>query len=322
MTRRREENEMTDVVARAAAPQEIAPGLHRVRTLFANAYLVADDGSWTLVDAGLPGYGVRLQRAAAAVFGVDARPAAIVLTHGHFDHAGSALELAREWDVPVYAHRLELPYLRGDSAYPPKDPTVGGALAMLSRLMPDRTIDLGDRVTELPVDGSVPGLPSWRLVDTPGHTPGHVAFWRAEDRTLLSGDALVTVDLDSVVALATSHPACSCPPKPFTSDWQAAGDSIRKIAELGPTTLAAGHGEPMRGDHVPGAVLRFANHFEPPAHGRYAHAAAVTDEQGIVLLPPRPADPVPKIAAGVAIGAVAAVAFGLWRRSRRTEDDG
>ena len=56
--------------------------------------------------------------------GAGAPPEAIVLTHGHFDHAGSALQLAEYWDVPIYAHRLEMPYLTGKADYPPPDPTI------------------------------------------------------------------------------------------------------------------------------------------------------------------------------------------------------
>ena len=66
----------------------------------------------------------------------DMSPEAIVLTHGHADHSGSAAELSDSWDVPVYAHRLELPFFTGLSAYPPPDPTVGGPFALLSRFMP------------------------------------------------------------------------------------------------------------------------------------------------------------------------------------------
>ena len=69
-------------------------------------------------------------------FGHDSRPEAIFLTHGHFDHAGNASALSDLWGVPIYAHPMELPYLTGRSDYPPPDPTVGGAIAMMSRVLP------------------------------------------------------------------------------------------------------------------------------------------------------------------------------------------
>ena len=85
-----------------------------------------------------------------------------MLTHGHFDHVGSARQLADAWDVPLYAHPLEVPYLTGLSDYPPRDPTMGGAMAQISRFMPDRAYDFGTRVLRLPKEGTVPGAPGWR----------------------------------------------------------------------------------------------------------------------------------------------------------------
>src|SRR5690606_25960155 len=116
-----------------------------------------------------------------------------ILTHGHFDHVGGIEQLVQEWEVPVYAHPMELPYLTGKSSYPPGDPAVGGgAIAMLSPLYPRGPIDLGPHVQPLPEDGSVPGMAGWRWIATPGHSPGHVALFRDADRTLIAGDALVT----------------------------------------------------------------------------------------------------------------------------------
>ncbi len=120
------------------------PGVAWTYTSFVNAYFIGEPGGpWALVDTGLPGFGAKIRAAAAARFGRDSRPQAIFLTHGHFDHAGNALALADHWDVPIYAHRLELPYLTGRSDYPPPDPTVGGAIAMLSRVLPHGARDLG-----------------------------------------------------------------------------------------------------------------------------------------------------------------------------------
>src|ERR1700742_4703062 len=98
--------------------REIARGVVRIPTGISNAYLVGDAGHWTLVDTGTEGYADKIRAAAEQHCGPQARPQAILLTHGHFDHAGSASALARAWDVPVYAHRMELPYLTGRSKYP------------------------------------------------------------------------------------------------------------------------------------------------------------------------------------------------------------
>src|SRR3954471_22085098 len=64
----------------------------------------AGDRKWVLVDAGVFGTKALIKSAAAERFGPNSRPAAIVLTHGHFDHVGVLEDLAQEWDAPVYAH--------------------------------------------------------------------------------------------------------------------------------------------------------------------------------------------------------------------------
>ena len=93
-----------------------ATDVGRVYVAFVSAYLVGTPGGpWVLVDTGLPHLSALLRRRAEQLHG-GRPPEAIVLTHGHFDHAGNALDLSRRWDAPVYAHPLELPYLTGRSA--------------------------------------------------------------------------------------------------------------------------------------------------------------------------------------------------------------
>ena len=303
------------------AMTEFAPGVSYTTVVFVNAYFVdAPDGggSWVLVDTGLPKSAMLVRRAVEQRYGSGARPHAIILTHGHFDHAGNALDLAREWDVPIYAHRLEMPYLTGKSDYPPQDPTVGGALAFLSRFFPHSGYDFGDRVRELPADESVPGLPGWRAFHTPGHTAGHVSLFRESDRVLLAGDALATVNQESALTMLTQQRELRPPPAPFTTDWEAARRSVERLAELEPETVAAGHGVPMTGADVPGLLHQFAANFTPPRKGRYVNAPARADERGVVALPPPVPDPLPKVVAGVAGAAVVGVAVAaLVRRSRR-----
>src|SRR5829696_9075007 len=122
-------------------------------------------GGWTLVDAGFPMSASRIERTALELYGQNARPDAIVLTHGHFDHVGALRDLADKWDVPIYGHPLEMPYLTGRSEYPPPDPTVGGGLmARLSPLYPKGPFDFRDRLQALPMDGTIPSMPGWRWI--------------------------------------------------------------------------------------------------------------------------------------------------------------
>ncbi len=142
-------------------------------------------------------------------------------------------DLASEWDVPVYAHPLEHPYLDGTASYPPPDPSVGGGLMLLtSPLFPRGPVNVAARFRPLPPDGSVPGMPTWRWIHTPGHAPGHVSLWREADRTLIAGDAFVTTRQESVYAALTQE--LHGPPMYYTSDWEKARESLRRLAPLEP----------------------------------------------------------------------------------------
>ena len=290
------------------AIERIAPDVGWQPISFVNAYFVGHSGGpWVLVDSGLPGWAEQIFEAGEARFGAGSRPEAIYLTHGHFDHAGSALELAEHWEVPIFAHRLELPYLTGRSDYPPPDPTIGGAFAFLSRFMPYRRRDLRGRIQELP-SGEMPGLPDWEWIATPGHSPGHVSLFRSSDRVLLAGDAFATMNMDSWMGVIGGKKELARAGAPFNTDWNATRESVNRLADLRPNVAGCGHGIPMRDSGLPERLERFAERFRAPRHGRYAAAPAVADEAGIVTLPPAPFDPVPLataaalLATGIALG--------------------
>jgi glyoxylase-like metal-dependent hydrolase (beta-lactamase superfamily II) len=303
------------------------PSLARIQHLIVNSYLVGDReaASWVVVDAGLAPFSARkIIRAAEERFGVGSRPTAIILTHGHFDHVGGLHQLLRYWDVPVYAHELELPYLTGRSAYPPPDPTVGGGLmARMSGLFPRRPIDLGGRVQRLPEDGVVPGLPGWRWVPTPGHSPGHISLFRFTDHLLIAGDAFVTVRQESLLAVLTQHQQVSRPPAYFTPNWQAARASLELLLKLQPDYAATGHGIPMSGHRLREQLQGLIADFDRraiPARGRYVAQPAVADRDGVVLIPPPVPNAFPKLVwaslAGVMVLAI--LASGRTHRRSRT----
>lgn len=295
----------------------IAPDVAWLPVSFVNVYFIGQPGSrWTLVDAGLPGRATQISRAAAARFGADSRPEAIVLTHGHFDHAGSAWELAEKWDVPIYAHALELPYLTGESPYPPPDPTIGGAIAFLSRFMPTRAFDFRGRVRALAA-GELPGLPDWEWTPTPGHSPGHVSFFRPSDRVLLAGDAFATMDMDSWVGLISAKQVLAPGGAPFNMDWAATQASVQRLSALQPTVAACGHGIPICDPELSSRLARFAERFRAPRHGRYVHEPAITDQDGVVSVPPAPFDPIPLATAAGMFTVGLALGSGYLERDNR-----
>ena len=256
--------------------EHIAAGVSGLRIAFVNVFAVThQDDSWTLIDAGLPFTASLIHNWAEKH--LKNPPRAIVLTHGHFDHVSAAGDLADKWKVPIYAHPLEFPYLTGKKEYPPPDVGAGGGLmSLLSPLYPKGPVDLGGRLHPLPLQeevGSFGELPEWQVLHTPGHTPGHVSFFRRADRVLLVGDAFCTTKPESFFDAAIAQAAeLHGPPAYFTSDWNEALRSIRRLAELNPEIIAPGHGRPLSGGEIAEKVSAFAAQFTPPMSGSKARS--------------------------------------------------
>jgi glyoxylase-like metal-dependent hydrolase (beta-lactamase superfamily II) len=270
----------------------VAPGVWGRKDAFVNYYMIQDQtsGSWALIDAGLKWSAPTIRNMAKEIFGEGSRPSAIILTHGHFDHVGAVKTLAKEWGVPVYAHELELPYLTGRSSYPPPDPSVGGGMmASMSFLYPTGPIDLEDTVQKLPGDNTIPGLPEWKFIHTPGHAPGHISLFRETDKVLIAGDAFVTTIAESAIYALTHLSHLSGPPKYLTCNWASAKLSVIKLAALAPEVVATGHGKPMRGEEMRFELNNLSRHFDRlavPAQGRYVNEPALADEEGVQYVPP------------------------------------
>jgi glyoxylase-like metal-dependent hydrolase (beta-lactamase superfamily II) len=252
----------------------IAPGVCGLRIMLVNVYAIFFPEGWLLVDAGLPMSHSQLYRWGESKF-PRKKPLALLLTHGHFDHVGSLPNLFEFWDVPVFAHEAEFPYLQGKSKYPPPNVSAGGGImSLLAPFYPRGPIDLGERLQPLPSDGSIPYLDDWKWLHTPGHTEGHVSFFRERDRTLIVGDAFCTTKQESLLSIAAQTPELHGPPAYYTSDWNAAKASVERLAALEPRTVAAGHGSPMSGPHVAPALDVLARDFDEVARPHGSRRAA------------------------------------------------
>lgn len=256
---------------------EILPDLFCYTIQIVNICLVGkpESDEFVLVDAGMPKSANEIISVIEERFGVNSRPKAVILTHGHFDHVGGVIELVKHWEVPVYAHPLELPFLTGVKNYPEPDPTVeGGLVAKMSPSFPIEPINLGSHVQTLPPDGTVPHMPGFRWIHTPGHSPGHISLYRESDGTLIAGDAFATVKQEYMYKVFNQELEISGPPRYLTTDWEVAKQSVVKLESLKPLVAVTGHGLPMSGELLTTSLKKPLNEFDQiavPDYGKYVN---------------------------------------------------
>lgn len=255
---------------RAGTAREIAPEVFWLRLpgrTQTNVYFIGSSAAWVLIDAGWHGDAPRIHRAAELLFGPGSRPAGVLLTHCHPDHSGAAAHLAGVWDCPIFLHPSELPIAAGDFAAMVNfaGPLDRWVVLPLMRALGQRRREalltrsgLGELARIIQPGSSAPGLPGWQSIPTPGHTPGHLSYFRPADRVLISGDALVTMRVNSPAGLLLQRPGLSAPPWYTTWDRQEAMQSIERLAGLRPSVLAGGHGEPMTSAATAALLRAFA----------------------------------------------------------------
>ena len=185
-----------------------------------HVWLVVDDEGLTLIDAGMGSMakGI-LQKVKELNIGPLKR---ILLTHGHSDHVGAIKTIRKEWEVPVHAHSIEIPYLDGELPYPGRKKAIETVAKGITTPLP---MDELGRLT--PLGGLTPYL-------CPGHSPGHVVYFHEQDRVLLAGD------------LFTSKKGKLNRPMPmFTADMGEAIKSSAILRELNPDRVEVCHGDPV-----------------------------------------------------------------------------
>jgi glyoxylase-like metal-dependent hydrolase (beta-lactamase superfamily II) len=209
-----------------SCPANWPPGLHPVRGWLSVPHVLADADGLVLLDTGFPGDAGRIQRAVERLGGRRAVKA-ILLTHGHIDHAGNAAALARWTGAPVYAHALEQPHLDGCFPYAGMA-RVCGALEAAGRAVTgyqpariDVTIADGD---ELPLWGGL------RVVHLPGHTVGHCGFYARRHDLLFSGDLWVRFMMRTQAS-----------PRIFSDQPELVRASLRKARAIGARWVVPGH---------------------------------------------------------------------------------
>jgi len=253
---------------------DVKRGLIQHTLQMVNIFLVENpDGSFVLIDAGTPGKAQNIIDLVEGKYGKGAKPEVILLTHGHFDHVGSIIELIEHWNIPAYAHERELPYLTGHKNYEDPDPSVEGSTSgKISFLFPKEAVDISPHIHALPADYTAPHLTDYKWLPTPGHSPGHVSYYNEKESILIAGDAITTTDQDSIYKAVVQKHELHGPPRYFTPDWQSAEKSVRLLNNLKPQIVVSGHGMPMAGVELAINLNDLADRFSKlakPKYGKY-----------------------------------------------------
>ncbi len=152
------------------------------------------------------------------------------LTHAHPDHFGSSHAVCEALGIPLWCGEPDARAVEGERPAPAK----GRMAKLLSKFPPpqphpvERRLKEGDQVA------------GFTVLDVPGHSAGHIAYWRESDRTLICGDVLFNL------SLPTLRPGLREPYASLTPDPARNRDSARRLAELRPNLILFGHGPPLR----------------------------------------------------------------------------
>jgi glyoxylase-like metal-dependent hydrolase (beta-lactamase superfamily II) len=226
------------------APTQVAPGVHRLGNAYVNSYLIEDGNRMTLVDGGLPGFRTQLEAYLRARGRSIADIDAVILTHAHSDHVGIVEGVRVDASAPVYVHEADERMARTGKAHKRegsmvpylRHPAFWKLLAMAIRNGGAKTTKVGEVTTFTEGDLDVPGHP--RVIPTPGHSPGHVAFHLPDRGVLIAGDALCTYN----PLTGTCGPQLMS--RAFAADAQQALASLDALERIDAGVTLFGHGEP------------------------------------------------------------------------------
>jgi|NGEPerStandDraft_6_1074524.scaffolds.fasta_scaffold277485_1 hydroxyacylglutathione hydrolase len=206
---------------------EILSDVHWIEGVTANTYLILGDQT-TLIDTGTPGKQENILNYLQNVLkGKPEDIKTIVLTHHHMDHTGSLYELKKITNAEVAAYKDDVDIISGEK--PSSDPIY---MRFVSRLMATFTSykfikpDIGLQENDM--------VDNYRVIHTPGHTPGSIALYNSDNGVIFVGDTL-TYDGNKVGG----------PPSFLINDREALKKSVKKISDFNPRIMLSGHGKPL-----------------------------------------------------------------------------
>jgi hydroxyacylglutathione hydrolase len=190
---------------------------------FINVYLIGD----VLIDAATRRAGRRIL---SQLRGREI--SAHALTHAHPDHQGASREVCQALGIPLWCHADDADAME-QGTIPETQPD-----HPINRVIDRFWLGPPHPVARRLQEGDV--IEGFEVLHVPGHSPGHVAFWRESDRALILGD--VVTNMDTITAL----PGLREPKWFFTADPERNRESARRLAALGPELVCFGHGRPLR----------------------------------------------------------------------------
>ncbi|HEY2537690.1 MAG TPA: MBL fold metallo-hydrolase [Solirubrobacteraceae bacterium] len=215
--------------------KQLAEDVHQLKGWPRNAinvYVIGD----VLIDAATRQAEKRIMRQLAG-----RKITAHALTHAHPDHQGASHAICERLNIPLWCGQGDIPAMETPGGI--KNPKAPGWLNRVQERFwvgpphpVSRALGEGDEVA------------GFTVLETPGHAPGHVSYWRESDRTLIIGDVLGNMNF------ITGIPGLNTPPDMFTPDPARNRESARRLAELRPALACFGHGAPLRD---PGKLAEF-----------------------------------------------------------------
>lgn len=211
----------------------VFPDIHRVDGVTCNVYLIDEPDGLTLIDAGLPGAWKRILPAIQAIGRSPSDVRHILITHQHLDHVGSLFQLAQATGAETWAHPIDTPAIEGRGPREIASGLPGAAmrLAILPRTRPNPITHQVRGGATIPVLTGEGGL---QVVETFGHTMGHISFYLPGRKLLIAGDAV-----------SSSRGRLVPPPSMFNKDTAMALESMRHLATLDIDACLTGHGGPV-----------------------------------------------------------------------------
>ncbi|MGD0612802.1 MAG: MBL fold metallo-hydrolase [Anaerolineales bacterium] len=210
---------------------EIIPNVHLIPGITANPYLLIDVDGLTLIDTGIPGSSRKILRYMADLGYKPGDLKRILITHADMDHVGGLAALKTISGARVYAHAIEAEAMaagRPSRPLKPRNTFMKVVFTLTSRLFRIRPFLVDERLA----DGQIlPILGGLRVVETPGHTPGHISFYAPSAGILFVGDSLVS----EATGLRGSRGATNW-------DLEKANEAVRRQAALGARIVCPGHG--------------------------------------------------------------------------------